>query len=117
MSHGHSSSGLEAVYVWERPVRIVHWLMFFSIIILSFTGYYIGHPFISAAGPAGKHFVMGTIRAVHLYTAIIFSMAVFVRFYWFFAGNKWARLMQFIPLTGERWSNLWDSLLFFLFIR
>jgi len=107
---------LERVYVWEVPVRLTHWVIFFSILILSGTGYYIAHPFISVSGPAGQHFVMGTARAVHLYTAIIFGLAVLVRIYWLFAGNQYARLLQFIPLTRKRWGNLWDSLLFFGFI-
>ena len=111
------SVDFERVYIWELPVRLTHWVLFFSILILSATGYYIGHPFISAPGPAKDHFVMGTARAIHLYTAIIFSLAVLVRIYWLFAGNKYARLLQFIPLTRERWSNLWDSVLFFCFIK
>jgi Ni,Fe-hydrogenase I cytochrome b subunit len=28
----------ERIYVWELPVRLVHWVLFFSIIILSVTG-------------------------------------------------------------------------------
>jgi Ni/Fe-hydrogenase 1 B-type cytochrome subunit len=107
---------LARVYVWEIPVRLTHWVIFFSILILSATGYYIGQPFGTFAGPAGQHFVMGTVRAVHLYTAIIFSLAVLVRVYWLFAGNQYARLLQFIPLTRKRWANLWDSALFFGFL-
>jgi Ni/Fe-hydrogenase 1 B-type cytochrome subunit len=113
----HAAADLERVYVWQLPVRLTHWIIFFSILILSFTGYYIGHPFISVPGPAKDHFVMGTMRAIHLYIAIVFSLAVLVRIYWFFAGNKYARLLQFIPLSRERWVNIWDSTLFMLFIR
>jgi Ni/Fe-hydrogenase 1 B-type cytochrome subunit len=107
----------ERIYVWELPVRLVHWVLFFAIIILSVTGYYIGHPFISVPGPAKDHFVMGTMRAVHLYTAIIFSMAVLVRIYWFFAGNRYARVTDFIPLTRERWRGFWRTFLYFCFLK
>src|SRR5271166_2280053 len=51
------SLSLERLYVWQLPVRLVHWLLFFSILILTFTGYYIGNPFVSVPGPAGAHFV------------------------------------------------------------
>src|SRR6516162_6207206 len=103
MSTSHpASADLERVYVWEIPVRLTHWVIFFSILILSATGYYIGQPFNTVAGPAGQHFVMGTVRDVHLYTAIIFGLAVLVRVYWLFAGNQYARLLQFIPLTRKR---------------
>ena len=118
MAESHpTSTDLERVYIWELPVRLTHWVLFFSILILSITGYYIGHPFISVPGAAKDHFVMGTMRAVHLYTAIVFGLAVLVRIYWFFVGNKYARLAEFIPWTRERWSNFWDSFLFFCFIR
>ena len=105
------------IYVWELPVRLVHWVIFFSFIILSVTGYYIGNPFISVSGPAKEHFVMGTMRAVHLYTAIVFSLAVLVRIYWFFAGNRYARLPDFIPLRAQRWRGLWRTFLYYCFLK
>ncbi len=108
---------LERVYVWQLPVRLTHWLLFFSILILSATGYYIGHPFIAVPGPAKNHFVMGTIRAVHSYTAIVFMLAVLVRLYWLLAGNAYARLSEFVPLSARRWRSLWRTLLYYSFIR
>ena len=108
----------ERVYVWELPVRLTHWLLFFSILILSATGYYIGHPFISVPGPAKEHFVMGTARAMHLYTAIVFTLAVLVRiFYWSFAGNRYARLTELIPLSLRRLRSFWDTFLYYSFLR
>jgi Ni/Fe-hydrogenase 1 B-type cytochrome subunit len=107
----------ERIYIWELPVRLTHWVLFFSIIVLSVTGYYIGHPFISVPGPAKDHFVMGTMRAVHLYAAAIFSAAVLFRIYWFFAGNRYARLPDFIPLTAQRWRGLWRTFLYYCFLK
>jgi hypothetical protein len=77
-------------YVW--PVRVTHWPAFFSVLILSATGYCIAHPFISILGPAKDHFVMGTVRAIHLYTAIVFTLAALIRIYWMYAGNRYARV-------------------------
>jgi Ni/Fe-hydrogenase 1 B-type cytochrome subunit len=108
---------LERLYVWELPVRLTHWVLFFSIIVLSATGYYIGNPYISVPGAAKDHFVMGTMRVVHLYAAIIFTLAVLVRIYWLFVGNVYARLMQFIPLSLDRLRSLWKTFLFYSFIR
>ncbi len=106
-----------AVYVWELPVRITHWLIFLSVLVLAATGFYIGHPFISVSGPARDHFVMGTVRVVHLYAAIVFTLSVFVRVYWFFAGNQYARLNQFIPVSRERLSSTWQAIRFYSFVR
>ena len=105
----------ERIYIWELPVRVIHWVLFFAIIILSVTGFFIAHPFISVPGPAKQHFVMGTVRAVHLYTAIFFSVAVLVRFYWFFAGNRYARLREFIPFFRMR--GFWRTFQYYCFLK
>jgi Ni/Fe-hydrogenase 1 B-type cytochrome subunit len=112
-----SDIGLARVYVWELPVRISHWLIFFSVIILAFTGYYIGHPFIIVTGAARDHFVMGFMRAIHLYTAIVFALAVLVRLYWMVSGNTYARITELIPLTSRRFRSLWQAALFYSYIR
>ncbi len=108
-------SGL--VYAWELPVRVTHWLIVLSIAVLAVTGFYIGHPFIAVSGPARDHFVMGTMRLIHLYAAVVFSLSVFVRVYWMFAGNYYARWHQFIPVTRERFSSIWQSMRFYGFVR
>jgi len=105
------------VYVWELPVRIAHWLMFFSIVVLAATGFYIGDPFIAVGGRARDHFVMGTIRVIHLYTAIVFSLAVLFRMYWMFAGNRYARWDQYLPVSRERLRNTWEAIKFFSYLR
>jgi Ni/Fe-hydrogenase 1 B-type cytochrome subunit len=111
------STDTERLYIWELPVRLTHWLIFFSFIVLSATGYYIGHPFIGVAGPARDHFVMGTVRVVHLYAAIVFTLSVFVRIYWMFAGNDYARLTQLMPFGAERLRSFWEAMMFYSFMR
>lgn len=118
MAESHAESAVkERIYIWELPVRLTHWVLFFSVLVLSGTGYYIGHPFISVPGPAREHFVMGTMRAVHLYTAIVFSLALLVRIYWLFAGNRYARLTQLIPLSRQRLCSFWKTLSYYCFLR
>ncbi|HXZ59445.1 MAG TPA: Ni/Fe-hydrogenase, b-type cytochrome subunit [Steroidobacteraceae bacterium] len=108
--------GLERVYVWELPVRLAHWLLFFSILTLAATGYYIGHPFISAPGAASAHFIMGTMRSVHLYASIVFTLAALVRVYWAFAGNHYARWSELIPVSRRRWRSFKQAFLFYTFL-
>lgn len=109
--------GLARVYVWELPVRITHWLIALSIFVLAFTGYYIGHPFLVVSGQARFHFVMGTMKAIHFYTAIVFVSAVLARIVWMFLGNEWARWREFVPTTRERWLGVWHTMTFYLFLR
>jgi len=107
---------LERVYIWELPVRLAHWLLFFSILTLAATGYYIGHPFISAPGAASAHFIMGTMRSVHLYASVVFTLAALVRVYWAFAGNAYARWSELIPVSRRRWRSFKQALLFYTFL-
>lgn len=101
---------LHRVYVWELPVRLAHWLLFFSIVILAATGYYIGNPFF------GGHLAMARVREVHLYTSIVFAVCALARVYWAFAGNRYARWSDLIPVSRERLSSLWASLRFYAFL-
>lgn len=118
MAESHPTNvTVERVYIWELPVRLTHWLIFFSVLILSATGYYIANPYVAVPGLARDHFVMGTVRTVHMYTAIVFTLAVLVRFYWLFAGNRYAGLGEFIPVSQRRLRNLWNTFLYYSFIR
>jgi len=107
----------ERFYVWEVPVRIAHWLIFFSIIVLAATGIYIGHPLFSVPGAARDHFVTGYFKVVHFYAAIVFTLAVLSRVAWMFMGNEYSRWNQFVPITAERRRNLRRTLAFYSFIR
>ncbi len=101
---------LHRVYVWELPVRLAHWLLFFSIVILAATGYYIGNPFF------GGDLAMARVREVHLYTSIVFSICALARVYWAFAGNRYARWSDLIPVSRERLRSVWVSLKFYAFL-
>jgi Ni/Fe-hydrogenase 1 B-type cytochrome subunit len=103
------------VYVWELPVRIAHWLIVFSIAVLSVTGIYIGHPFLTAPGPAGQSFVMGTVRVVHFYAAIVFTLSVLSRVAWMFLGNRYSHWDEFIPVAARRRKGVLPMIKFYLF--
>jgi Ni/Fe-hydrogenase 1 B-type cytochrome subunit len=108
-------SPIVRVYVWQVPVRITHWLIAGSIVVLSATGFYIGHPFITVTGEARSHFVMGWVKVVHGYTAYVFIAAVLTRIIWMFTGNKYARWNKFIPVHRSRRRGLWPTVRFYLF--
>lgn len=107
---------LARVYVWDALVRTTHWAIALSIFVLSFTGIYIGRPFL-AAPAAGDHFIMGTMKAIHFWAAIVFALGVLARIAWMFLGPSYARWSEFLPVTRERLSGVWQTLLFYLFLR
>jgi Ni/Fe-hydrogenase 1 B-type cytochrome subunit len=92
---------LKRVYVWERAVRVFHWLNVLMIVILIITGYIIGNPpVINFGRDATFSFWFGTVRFIHFAAAYIFIFNWLFRFYWaFFGGNIWANWRQFFPTS------------------
>ena len=105
------------VHVWEWPVRLAHWLVVLSLGVLAFTGIYMGHPFLVSPGPSEQRFVMGTVKVVHFYAAIVFTLSVLARLLWMFLGNEYASWKEFIPLRRQRRRGLRSTLRFYLFLR
>ena len=112
---GYAKSELVRTYVWEKPVRVAHWLIFFSFVSLSFTGLYIYHPFVVSAGQAP--FLMARMRFVHVISGFVLIAALLLRVYWFFRGNFWSRWSAYVPIHREQWLGMRDMLEFYLFAR
>jgi Ni/Fe-hydrogenase 1 B-type cytochrome subunit len=112
-----SEPALRRVYVWELPVRAAHWLNFLSILVLSATGYFISNPLSVVPGEARDHFFTGTVRVVHSYAAIVFTLALLSRLAWMFLGNSYSRWDQFVPWSRERRRGIVDMHLFYLFLK
>ncbi len=110
-------ANIERVYVWDIVIRLTHWTIALSILVLSVTGIYIGNPFITHSGPAGEHFTMGYMKIVHFYTAIVFSAAVVSRIIWMFIGPYHARWHRFIPVHPHRRRAMWGTFKFYTFLQ
>jgi Ni/Fe-hydrogenase 1 B-type cytochrome subunit len=106
-----------SVYVWDLPIRVIHWTLALSLFVLAATGFALGAPFISVPGEARDRYVTGTIKAVHYYAAIAFTIAVLSRIWWMFAGNRWASWRQLVPTTPARRRRFVETLRFYLLLR
>jgi len=102
-------------YVWELPVRFSHWLIFLSVVVLSFTGYYMHNPFIITRSSTA--YLMGTMRFIHLLAASVFICAFLWRFYWFFVGNEWSCWRAFVPIHREQWRGMGRMISYYTFFR
>lgn len=78
-------------YVWQVPVRITHWVNAACLIVLFLTGLYISHPLLAPNGEAFRNFVMGRVRQIHFASAMIFTVSLLLRIYWFWMGNNYSR--------------------------
>ena len=106
-----------AVYVYEAPVRLWHWVNALSITILAITGYLIANPLPSMPGHASDYYVMGYIRFFHFVAAYIFTIGFLGRLYWAYAGNKHARELFRLPcLNCKFWKELWHEIRWYAFL-
>jgi Ni/Fe-hydrogenase 1 B-type cytochrome subunit len=103
------------VYVWELPVRLTHWVMVITLIVLSITGTYMHHPFLTSASPLA--WTMGLMRSIHFGTAFLFTCSFLLRLNWFFSGNRWASWRQFIPLAANRRRGMLEMIRYYGFMR
>lgn len=96
-----SSFAIHAVYVYQWPVRIWHWVNALAIVALCITGYFIGTPLPTISGEASERFLMGYIRFVHFTAGYIVAVGFVVRIYVAFVGNYHAKEMFTIPFTRK----------------
>lgn len=106
---------LVRVYVWQRPVRIVHWTIFFCITGLSITGIYMHMPYLEAHSP--EAWTMGTMRFAHEILGFTLLSALILRIYWFFAGNRCSRWLSYFPLTRQQHKRLESTISYYSFFR
>jgi Ni/Fe-hydrogenase 1 B-type cytochrome subunit len=109
--------GSGAIYVWEVPVRITHWLIVAAIVVLTITGAYIHGPFLTPPTTPDAADQMATVRFIHELAAIIFMCSFAVRFYWGFAGNSFSSWRAIIPHNREQlyWGR--EMAKYYLFMR
>lgn len=106
----------EAVFVYEAPLRLWHWINALSIIVLCVTGYFIGSPLPTVAGEASDHYVMGYIRFAHFAAAYIMIVGFVFRIYWAFVGNEHAREIFLPPIHRKNfWEGVWHEMKWYAF--
>lgn len=108
---------LRAVYVYEAPVRLWHWINALAITTLALTGYFIGQPLPTQPGEASANFLMGYIRFAHFAAAYIFAVGLLGRIYWAIVGNHHARELFTLPvLTPAYWREVFTMLKWYAFL-
>lgn len=105
------------VYLWEWPIRAMHWLAVGCIVVLTVTGLYIGRPYFMTSGEASDHYLMGWMRFAHFAAAAVFVMTAIVRGYWLLMGNKYERFPALFPVRPRDWRNLVKMVRFYLMIE
>ena len=109
---------VQAVYVYEAPLRLWHWINALAILVLCVTGYLISHPLPSMPGEASDNFLMGYIRFAHFTAGYIFAIGFLARIYWAIVGNHHSRQLFVLPIfNGKWWSEVWFELRWYMFLE
>lgn len=107
-----------AVYVYEAPLRLWHWVTVLSVITLCITGYFIGAPLPAMPGEASDNYLMGYIRFAHFTAGYIVAIAFVGRIYWAFVGNHHARELFLPPFfSGKFWREVGHEVRWYLFLE
>ena len=107
-----------AVYVYEAPVRVWHWVNALSITLLAITGYLVANPLPSLSGEASDHFLMGYIRFLHFAAAYVFAVGFLGRIYWALVGNRYSRQLFRLPLHRMTfWKELLHEVRWYAFLE
>lgn len=116
--HAPQQEMQSAVYVYEAPVRIWHWINALAIVVLCVTGYFIGSPPPSVGGEASDHYLFGTIRFAHFVAAYALIIGFLFRIYWAWAGNEHAREIFLPPLArGSFWREILHEIRWYAMIE
>ncbi len=89
-----------AYSVWDRSVRIFHWVNVICIIGLIGVGLVIY--FNKNFGVSGDGKIL--LKTIHVYLGYIFALNLTWRFIWFFLGNKYSRLGAILPI-GKKYNE------------
>jgi Ni/Fe-hydrogenase b-type cytochrome subunit len=112
-----ASGNYQWVYLWERPLRVMHWLAALSILVLAVTGLFIGRPYFMPSGDPEAAYLMGWMRFIHFVAAAVLVMTAIVRVYWLFMGNRFERWPALFPLRTRDLRNLVKVVKFYFMIK
>lgn len=113
---GAEGTRQSAVYVYQAPVRLWHWINAASIVTLAATGFFIAHPFFSAMGESAENFWMGTVRAVHFAAGYVLGFGFLYRMVFSAFGNHHARQIFTLPaFNAGFWGGVWHEIRWYAF--
>ena len=87
-------------HVWDKSVRIFHWLNFICIISLMFLGLAILNYKSFGVDAEGKIL----LKTIHAYIGYVFVLNLLFRLLWAFIGGKFSRWKAFLPF-GKNYSS------------
>lgn len=115
-SLGISPQRKTLVYTRNFTNRLIHWVTFFSVVVLMVTGYYIGEPTaVYGYGEAYDAFTMAYIRYFHFLAAMALDVALMVWLYLAFFSLFHRYWRDMVPTPSTLWGALRVTQSYFTF--
>ena len=106
----------EKHYCWSILLRLFHWMLALSIIVLVVTGFYINGPWTNTMIEGSASWPMAWIRYMHFLAGYVFASAIMIRLFLYIFGNAQERIWDVLPFTKRNLVNLWKTLLQYSYI-
>lgn len=106
----------EWMYLWQLPLRLMHWIAAISIVLLVVSGFWIGRPFFMGAAQSTSSFGTQWARLIHFTAGMLLGVTAIVRVYWLLAGNRYERFKALFPVRPRDLRNLFKQMRFYLFM-
>lgn len=95
------SEPLQSYPVWDRTVRIFHWVNVLAILGLIAIGTAILND--KALGVTNDGKIL--LKTVHVYIGYVFALNLAWRLVWGFVGGRFARWKSILPFVGQYWNQ------------
>lgn len=96
-SQDDSTKPLKQYHVWDRSVRIFHWVNVVCVTGLIGVGLVIFNNKVLGISTDGKIL----LKTIHVYIGYVFVLNLGWRLVWTFLGNRYSRWQSIIPFTKE----------------
>jgi Ni/Fe-hydrogenase 1 B-type cytochrome subunit len=106
----------EWIYLWQLPLRLMHWAAALSIVVLVVSGFWIGRPYFMGNAQSTSTFGTQYMRLAHFVAGMVLTATGIVRIYWLVAGNRFERFPALFPIRLRDMKNLVKQARFYLFM-
>ena len=103
------------VYVWELPVRMVHWALVITLIVLTITGSYMHDPYLVAHGPHA--WLMGWMRFIHELCGFFLIAYFCAPRLLVFCRQPLGLMARVVPHTARQWASFKSMVSYYAFRR
>lgn len=97
LTSSSSTHKLKYHHVWDRTVRVFHWINVICIIGLISLGVVILNYKLLGVNNEGKIL----LKTIHAYIGYVFVLNLLWRFAWAFIGNKYSRWKSILPIGKD----------------